>query len=233
MVVLLVEEIAGLLPAHDVHGEADAVLADDGLLGQRAIEHLREALHALLAADGVIVLQQEAFGVLGGDERVGDDLRIALHAQREDLQHDDGAEAVGDDAGQAVGLAVDEAAGVGAGPLHDEAAIGARGSDAGGDERIGDLLAAVGEQADGDQRAAVVEAGAHVAAAEVDDGDEAAVLRLALDALDFVAVDPGMALQQLFLAAVDDVNDGKRVVHLMIPSFFKIAFTLYHQAGDV
>ena len=41
------------------------------------------------------------------------------------------------------------------------------------------------------------------------------------------------ALQQLFLAAVDDVNDGKRVVHLMIPSFFKIAFTLYHQAGDV
>ena len=209
VVVLLIQEVAGLLAAAHVHGELHTVLADDRLPGQLAVQDLCEAGHALLDADGVVVIKQQARRLLAGDQRVRNHLRVALHAQRQHLQHDHAAEAVRNHAGQTVRLAVDQAAGIGALALHDEPAVVAGRLHAGGDQLVGDLLLPVGQQAHGNQAAAVVEARAHVPAAEIDDRHQIAVDDFALDTLNLVAVHPGMALEQLLLPSVDDVDDGQ------------------------
>ena len=215
MIILLVEEIARLLTAEHIHSQLDAVLVDDVFLRQRAVKHAGEALHALFAANRVVVLQQQAVRLFACKQRVGNRLRKPFHAQRQHLKHDHPAETVGNHARQAVGLAVNQAAGIRARPVHHKAAVIARRLHAGSDQFVGDFLLAVGQQAHGNQRLAVVKARTHVAPAEIDDRHQTAVLDFALHALDFVAVYPRMALQQLFLPSVDNMNNRK-IFHFFI-----------------
>ena len=166
-------------------------------------------------------LQQQAVRLLAFNQSVGDNLRESFHAQRQHLQDDDPAETISDDARQPVRFAVDESAGIRSRTAHDETAVFARRFDAGRNERVRNLFLTMGQQANGDQGLAVVEARSHIAPAEIDDRHQRAILRLALNAFDLIAVDPRMPLKQLLLSAVDDVNDRKFfLIHFCIPQFY-------------
>ncbi|MFM2054403.1 MAG: hypothetical protein RL456_2440 [Pseudomonadota bacterium] len=107
-VLALVEVVAGLVAFLDVDGQPDVVLVQrDGgraFAAQPALDGL-QALH--LAHAGVAALEQ-ARAAGGRPQRVGDRGLPALGAGAEELGAEDVVVAVDDQAGQAVGLAVDQ-----------------------------------------------------------------------------------------------------------------------------
>ncbi len=109
-VVALVEVEAGLLAGDDVDAVGEAVLDQQDRVGQRAVRDSGARREALQAAHIGIGSLEDAGGAGRRGQRRDDRIAPALAAGGRQLQHDRVAVAIGDDAGQSVGLAVDQPA---------------------------------------------------------------------------------------------------------------------------
>ena len=110
-IVALIDEEAGLVLAARRDAEAHAVLGDR----ERRRRLRRPAVERLLLADVLLGEPVEARLRKVRQQRRLDRLALPVHAGGEELQHQQGAEAIDDQAAQSVGLGVDEAISVGDG----------------------------------------------------------------------------------------------------------------------
>ncbi len=151
----------------------------------------------------------EAFAEGVGEDGTDVVLRGAL---REELDEDEVVVAVGDDAGEVVGLGEDEAVGVGG--LGDGGEVAAElesGVDAGAE--VGEVLMAreagcAGDEASGDLRGGGVERGAERDLAGVGEGDEGAGVWGELIGFEIGFVDPEVACAETVGGAAGDAECG-------------------------
>ena len=215
-VVLLVEEEAGLLPCGEVHRVLHAVFGDDGARIARVRQALVPAgnrLQTLLGAKRrlaalVYPAYRDAHVRKLRGERGVERVLALFHAVGHYLRDQHVLKPVHRHAGQAVGLAEDEAAGVEV-AAHHRAAVLQRVLDAAGEKRL--VIAVVGvlaEHAHGYLAAGAVYARAEPRALLREHVGYAAGRKLAGGAAYLLGVDPGVPSAQRALGLGADSDAG-------------------------
>ena len=146
------------------------------------------------------------FGREQVDQRVADDLLAQVHGERERLDGEVVAVAVHDQAGDAVGLAPDEAAErfIDAGALAEFDGL----ADAAGEKIEIEVLAAAREAAGDDLRLRIVNRRAERAVAEILERDDVAGLRIAEGFFDFRGVNPLVTVKNACSGSDDETCHG-------------------------
>ena len=183
------------------------MLADQKLLRDGAVDTALLLRHALLLAHGHVVALVDALRCEDLAQGVEDQRLAPVHAEADDLHGQAGAEFVHRQAGQAVGLPEDHAAGV---FKAEGAAVFPRGADAAQEKAGVRLLAPLArEHAHGDLRPAVEKAEGEEAAAAVEHLDDLAVHAAVIHPVDLVVKYPKPAAEKLFFlpAPQADLSD--------------------------
>ena len=111
-ILALVQEEAGLLPRLEVDEIGDAVLVDlDRFVGQGAVHDPFLDLQTFLRGDALLAPEDDPFGLRPGDELGDDPVAFLIEGEAGELHGEPAVEAVDRQAGEAVGLAEDEATG--------------------------------------------------------------------------------------------------------------------------
>ena len=174
--------------------EGAALITDDVGRGRLAADDAFDEFHAFGLTHGAFVALDDAAWLQEVVEGLDDEVFAQIHREGERLEHEEVAVAVDDDAGEAVGLAPDEAAEVQidvGGFAHLDGAL-----DAAREEVEIEILAAVGEQTRGDLRHRVVDGAAEGLAAHVLEMDDVAGLGIAETFLNFSGVNPEVTVEE-------------------------------------
>ncbi len=193
VVVELVEVEAGLLALKQVGVEGAALVAHDERRRRLAVHRPLDLVEAFGLAHAALVALDDAAGGKDLHQGLDDQLLALRHRQGQGLQHQVVAVAVDDDAGQAVGLAPDQAAELRIDPGLDAAFQ--RALDAADEEVEVEVLAAVREQPGADLRLRIVDGAAQRLATRVLELHDVARLGVAVAGLDLGRVDPDMTVK--------------------------------------